>query len=83
MRLPFVLLMLLALPFAVAAVIVAVSSVRRRHNAGHGPVPEPRHRGQADTAAVQDAAVYPEAPARKIRPARDRRADSARGSAGG
>ena len=82
MDFPIVLLVLLALPFAVAAVIIAVSSGRRRgRSTADGPAPEARHRGQADTAAVQSAAVHPPTATPKIRAGRDRRADAARGSA--
>ena len=84
MDFPFLLIALLALPVVVAAAIVAVSAARRRRHApAHGPAPEPRHRGQADTAAVQSAAVHPSAATRKVRAGRDRRADSASGSSRG
>lgn len=80
----FVLPALLALPFAVAAVIVAVSSVRRRgHAAAHAPATEPVHRLQSDTASVQSAAVHPAASARRGISARERRAASATGPADG
>ncbi len=73
----FVLPALLALPLAAAAVIVAVSSVRRRRHArGHG-TSEPVHRAQADSAAVQSAVVYPRATERRVRGGRERRASSA------
>lgn len=74
----FLLPALLALPFAVAAVIVAVSSVRRRrHTADYGPAYEPAHRLQADTASVQSAKVHPAAFARRVVSGRERRAASA------
>jgi hypothetical protein len=79
-----ILLALLALPFVVAAAIVAVSSLRRRRQApSHGPATEPNHRGQADTGAVQSAAAHPTPAPVKARPGRDRRAAAARHSAGG
>ncbi|HVM27655.1 MAG TPA: hypothetical protein VM433_08285 [Mycobacteriales bacterium] len=78
MDFPLLLLVLLALPFVVAAVIVAVSVIRRRRSAeAHGPATEPVHRGQADTAAVQSAAVHPPAAGRRVRAGRERRAASA------
>ena len=76
MEFPSLLLALLALPFVIAAVVVAVSSVRRRrHTADHGA--EPVHRLQTQTAAVQSARVYPAAVARAVRSGRERRAASA------
>ena len=72
------LLVLLGLPFAVAAAVLAVSSLRRRRHApADGSTPEPVHRGQADTAAVQSARVHPAPSARRVRSGRDRRAESA------
>ena len=69
------LLVLLALPVAVAAAIVTVSAVRRRRHApADGVAPEPVHRAQADPAAVQAATVHPEAAGRKVIPGRERRA---------
>jgi hypothetical protein len=66
-------LVLLALPFIAAALIVAVSSVRRRRHASAAP---PLHRLQSDVAAVQDATLPPRsAPA--VTPGRQRRAESA------
>ena len=77
MELPFLLLALLALPFVVAAVIVVMSRARRRRHApASGPAPVPVHRGQADTAAVQNATAHSEAAARKVESGRDRRAGS-------
>ncbi len=73
----FPLAALLALPFAAAAVIVAVSSVRRRRHARADGITEPVHRAQADTAAVQSAAVHPPARGRKVQGGRERRAGSA------
>ena len=70
---PLLLVALLGLPLAAAALIVAVSSARRRRGAG-----EPRHRLQADPAAVQDAAVYPADPGRRVTPGRERRGASSR-----
>ncbi len=75
MNFPVMLLVLLALPLITAAVIIAVSSIRRhRHARVHGAT-EPVHRAQADTAAVQDAAVHPGAPAASVVGGRERRAD--------
>jgi hypothetical protein len=74
---PFLLLALLALPFAVAAAIVVVSLVRRRaHTPAGGPSPEPVHRAQTGTAAVQSAAVPRRAP-RRVTSGRERRNGSA------
>jgi hypothetical protein len=73
----FVLPTLLALPFAAAAVIVAVSSVRRRRHARAHGATDAIHRGQADTAAVQSAAIYPPVTGPKVRGGRERRASSA------
>ncbi len=74
----FLLPALLALPFDVTAVIVAVSFLRRRsHAAVHGPTTEPVHRLQSGTASVQSAAVHPAASARRGISARERRAASA------
>ena len=79
MDFPFVLLVLLALPFAAAAVVVGVSSVRRRRHAAVGATtPEPHHRAQSDAADVQSAVVHPAVAPRKVQAARDRRADSGR-----
>ena len=84
MDFPILLLVLLFTPFAVAAVILAVSMLRRRRRApAHGPAPAPQHRAQADTGAVQDATVHPQAGPVKVRAARDRRAESARGATDG
>jgi hypothetical protein len=81
MDFPFLLLVLLLTPFATAAVILAVSTIRRRRRArAHGAATEPHHRAQADTGAVQDATVHPEAGPAKVRAARDRRAESVRGA---
>ncbi len=74
MDFPFLLLVLLALPFIAAAAIVTVSSVRRRRHARAGGPVEPVHRAQADTADVQAAAVYPPATGRKVLGGRERRA---------
>ena len=75
MDFPLLLTVLLVLPFAAAAVIIAVSVARRR---GHAPVlqggAEPAHRLQSDTAAVQDATDHPAPAARAVAAARDRRA---------
>ncbi len=71
-------LVLLALPFAVAATILVVSVVRRRrHERSHGRT-EPVHRAQSDTAVVQDAAVYPATSGRHVEGGRERRAGAAR-----
>ncbi len=75
MDFPFLLLLLLALPFMVGAFIVVVSRIRRRRHAPAGG-PVPVHRGQADTGAVQDATHHPGAGARKVESGRDRRAGS-------
>lgn len=78
MDFPYLLIVLLTLPLAVAAVIVAVSTARRKSRAAaHGRVAEPVHRGQADTAAVQNAASRPEAAPRKVTAGRVRRAGTA------
>jgi hypothetical protein len=77
MDFPFLLLLLLALPFIVGAFIVVVSRIRRRRHApATGPVPAPVHRGQADTGAVQNATRHPEPAARKVESGRERRAGS-------
>jgi hypothetical protein len=69
---------LLILPFAVGALIVAVSAVRRRRRAAvDGPESEPAHRLQTETAAVQDAAVHPEAETPPLSSGRARRAGAA------
>jgi hypothetical protein len=75
MDFPSLLLVLLVAPFAVAAIVIAVSQVRRRRQQllGAGPT-EPVHRGQADTAAVQDARVYPQVAGAKVQSGRERRA---------
>jgi hypothetical protein len=75
MDFPFLLITLLALPFAAAAVIVGVSTLRRRRLAQASE--EPAHRLQADTAGVQDAAVYPTADAPRATSARVHRAAAA------
>lgn len=70
---------LLILPVVVAVLIVVVSAVRRRrHPAASGTSSEPRHRGQAETAAVQIARPRPALGRRPTRSGRERRADSAR-----
>lgn len=75
MDVPSLLLVLLALPFAVAAAIVAVSATRRRRQAAaHRDADEPVHRLQTDTAVEQDAAVHPAAVVRKSESGRERRA---------
>ena len=75
MDFPFLLLLLLALPFIVGAFIVVVSRIRRRrHSPATGPAPAPVHRGQADSGAVQYATRLPEAAARKEESGRERRA---------
>lgn len=75
------LIVLLVLPFTVAAVVIAVSSVRRRRHAGsHGPAAEPVHRFQTDTAAVQSSAVHVAPAARTVISGRERRAASRRPS---
>ncbi len=74
---------LLTLPFAVAATVIAVSSVRRRRHARSHGTTEAVHRAQADTAAVQSATVYPPAAVRKVRGGRERRAGSAASGTGG
>ncbi len=75
---------LLALPFVLAAVIVAVSFVRRRRShAGSGPAPETVHRLQSNTASVQSAEVYPAPTARRGVSGRERRAASAPETTGG
>jgi hypothetical protein len=66
-------LVLLALPFVAAALIVAASYVRRRRHAGVAP---PHHRLQSDTAAVQDATFHTR-PAPAATSGRQRRADAA------
>ncbi len=68
---------LLTLPFAAAVVIVVVSFLRRRRHGRTHEITEPVHRAQADTAAVQSAAVYPPAKGRIIRGGRERRAGAA------
>jgi hypothetical protein len=74
---PFLLLLLLALPFIVGALIVVVSRIRRRRHApATGPAPAPVHRGQADSGAVQNATRHPEAAARRVESGRERRAGS-------
>ncbi len=70
----FLLPALLALPLTAAAVIIAVSSVRRRRHARAHGTTEAVHRAQADTAAVQSATVYPPPTGRKVRGGRQRRA---------
>jgi hypothetical protein len=70
------LLVLLALPFAVAGVIVAVSVARRRSHAAAHEGTEPAHRLQADTAAVQDAAPRAADAAPRLPSGRERRAAS-------
>lgn len=78
MDFPFLLLALLALPFAVAAAIVLVSSVRRRgHAPAHEQAAEPTHRLQAETAGAHGRALYPRTMARRVRSGRERRAASA------
>lgn len=73
-----VLPVLIALPFAVAAFILAVSALRRRRHArAHGPR-EPVHRAQAATAAAQSASIPPAPTGRKPVTGRERRARSAR-----
>lgn len=67
---------LLVLPLAVAAVIVAVSLVRRRRHARADGMSRPVHRLQADTAAAQDAAIYPPATGPQLQGGRERRASS-------
>ena len=77
MDFPLLLLVLLALPFAVAAVIVTVSSSRRRRRAvGRTSDVEPVHRAQADTAAVQSARVSSKALTKRLTSGRERRAES-------
>ena len=79
MEFPYLLLVLLALPFAMAAVVVGVHSARRRRSVTAGGVAaEPNHRAQSDAADVQSAVVHPAPAPRKVQAARDRRADSAR-----
>lgn len=79
MELPF-LLGLLLLPLIVAALIIAVSSIRRRrHTRDHG-TDEPVHRGQAATAAVQDAASPLPRTGSRVVGGRERRAKSEAGS---
>lgn len=78
------LLVLLALPFVVAVAVVAVSSTRRRrHASADGAPTEPVHRGQADSAAVQSAAVHPAAAPRTGLTGRERRAGSSEHPSGG
>ncbi len=80
----FVLPALLALPFAVAAVIVAVSSGRRRHHAAvSGPATEPVHRLQSGTASIQSAEVHTAAHSPRGMSGRERRAASATRAANG
>ena len=79
MEFPFLLLVLLALPLVVAALIVAVSFSRRR---SHREVDDPVHRLQTGSAAAQDAVVHPPAAAPKAESARQRRAESAPPQAG-
>lgn len=67
---------LLALPFGVAAVIVAVSFVRRRRQSQAEQTAEPAHRAQAGTAAVQGAADHTLVAGRRVRGGRERRASS-------
>lgn len=69
----FLLIVLLALPVAAAAVIVAVSVGRRRGR----PADDCEHRLQAHTAAEQDAAAPPAAGRPRAVSARERRAASA------
>ena len=78
MDIPFLLIVLLALPIVTGAVIVAVSVARRRRRgAAAERAGEGVHRLQTDTAAVQDAAVHPPVQARGAVPGRERRAASA------
>ena len=78
MDFPLLLAVLLALPFAAAAVIIAVSAGRRRRHAHAGdPDAEPVHRGQADPAAVQSARVSSKALAKRLTSGRERRAGAA------
>lgn len=74
---PLVLLVLLALPIAVGAVILAVSYARRSGQPAAAAGAEPDHRLQADTAAVQRDAVYPRSAAPAVESGRERRAASA------
>lgn len=77
MDFPFLLIALVALPLAVAGVIVVVSAARRGRDAPpDGAAPEPRHRGQADSAAVQTATERPPVAGRQVQSGRDRRARS-------
>jgi hypothetical protein len=80
MDFPFLLLVLLTLPLVAAALIVTVSTARRRGRAPlHQAASEPVHRLQADSAATQEAAVHPPAPAPPAASARIRRAALAKG----
>ena len=75
-----VLFVLLALPFAAAVAIVAVSLVRRRGRPTlDGPGGESVHRLQAETAAVQDATVHPPRVTGHAVSGRERRAASGDG----
>lgn len=78
MEIPFLLIVLLALPVLTGALIVAVSVARRRRRtASDEPVQEGVHRLQTDSAAVQDAADHPPVQGREAVPGRERRAASA------
>ncbi len=77
MDFPLLLIVLLALPIAVAGIVVAVSAARRRARPmTESSATDPVHRLQAGTAATQDAAVHPAAVAPKAESARLRRAAS-------
>jgi hypothetical protein len=80
MDIPVTLLVLLALPFVVGGVVLAVSAARRRKAGDPGSGSEPEHRGQADTAAVQDTEAAPPA-GRKVEAGRARRAASSKPAA--
>ena len=66
------LLVLLALPFAMTAVIVAVSAIRRGRETS-----APTHRLQSDTAAVQAARVHSPATGHTVTSGRERRGAAA------
>ena len=78
MDIPIVLLVLLALPIALSALIITVSAGRRRRRSAHGPDSGGVvHRLQADTAVDQDAAVPAPVEPRAEVPGRERRAAAA------
>ena len=75
---PFLLPLLITLPFTVGGVIVVVSSLRRRrHVLADGSVLAPVHRLQADPATVQAAAVPTASRPQALSSGRERRAAEA------